>query len=125
MLCRHLLVHLDTHSELNPVIDIQPVKLVSPELSQPSIVLACVGDDTGRSIEIDYYAASNDNKSKTDCRLHVQRLKRLNFRSEAEHIPDNGWWYTCKCGHTAAAELRVERTGHCARPRLYWNNGQY
>jgi len=27
------------------------VKLVSPELTQPSIVLACVGDDTGRSIE--------------------------------------------------------------------------
>jgi len=27
------------------------VKLVSPELTQPSIVLACVGDDTGLSIE--------------------------------------------------------------------------
>jgi len=27
------------------------VKLVSPELTQSSIVLACVGDDTGRSIE--------------------------------------------------------------------------
>jgi len=27
------------------------VKLVSPELTQPSIVLVCVGDDTGRSIE--------------------------------------------------------------------------
>ena len=27
------------------------MKLVSPEVTQPSIVLACVGDDTGRSIE--------------------------------------------------------------------------
>jgi len=27
------------------------VKLASPELTQPSIVLACVGDDLGRSIE--------------------------------------------------------------------------
>jgi len=45
------LVHLDIHSKPNPVIDIQPVKLVSPELTQPSIVLACVGDDTGRSTE--------------------------------------------------------------------------
>jgi len=32
-------------------VGIQLVKLASPELTQPSIVLACVGDDTGRSIE--------------------------------------------------------------------------
>ena len=49
MLCRHL--YTWTHSEPNPVIGFQPMKLVSPELTQPSIVLACVGDDTGRSIE--------------------------------------------------------------------------
>jgi len=49
MLCT--LVHLDTHSEQNPVIGIHTVKLVSPELTQPSIVLACVADDMGRSIE--------------------------------------------------------------------------
>ena len=27
------------------------MKLESPELTQPSIVLACIGDDSGRSIE--------------------------------------------------------------------------
>jgi len=29
-----------------------------------------------------------------------------------------------QCRHAATAELRVER-GHCARLRLYWNNGKY
>ena len=44
--------HLDTDPEPNPVVDIdQLMKLPSPVLTQPSIVLASVGDDSGRSIE--------------------------------------------------------------------------
>ena len=42
---------MDTHSEPNPVNDIQPVKLASLEMNQPLIVLACVGDDSGHNIE--------------------------------------------------------------------------
>jgi len=41
----YTLVHLDTHSEPNPVNDVQPVKLMLPELPQLSIVLAGVGDN--------------------------------------------------------------------------------
>ena len=48
-MCRHL--YTWTHTEPNPVVDVQPVKFVLPELLQPSIVLAGVGDNPGRSIE--------------------------------------------------------------------------
>jgi len=51
-LCRHL--YTCTHSKPKLVIGIQPVKLASPEVTQPSIVVivpVCVGDDSGHSIE--------------------------------------------------------------------------
>ena len=42
---------LEAHSEPNPVVDVQPVKLVSAELTQRSTVLASVGDSSGRNTE--------------------------------------------------------------------------
>ena len=47
----HALEHLNTDSELDPVDDVQPMKLTSTELTQPSILLVGVGDDSGRSVE--------------------------------------------------------------------------
>jgi len=55
----YTLIYTWTHSEPNPVIGIQPVKLASPELTQPSVVLACVGDDSGRSINAAARSISN------------------------------------------------------------------
>ena len=45
------LEHLDTVPELDPVDDVQPMKMTSTELTQPSIVLTVVGDDSYRSVE--------------------------------------------------------------------------
>ena len=42
----HALEHLNTDSELDPVDDVQPMKL-----TQPSILLAGDGDDLDRSVE--------------------------------------------------------------------------
>ena len=51
-LCKHLYTWtVDTNSEPNLVISMQPVKLASPELTHSLIVLACIGDDSGRSTE--------------------------------------------------------------------------
>jgi len=48
--CVDTCTHLDTLSEPNPVVDVlQPVNFALPELLQASIVIACVGDNPGRS----------------------------------------------------------------------------
>ena len=42
---------LDTHSEPHPVDGVQPVKLVLPELPQPSIIFAGVRDNPDPNVE--------------------------------------------------------------------------
>ena len=53
-------VHLAAEFEPNAIKDFQPAKLISSEMTQPSIELACIRNDSGGSIE---------NTSHLVCRL--------------------------------------------------------
>ena len=71
------------HTEPNPVIGIQPVKLASPELTQPSIVHACIGDDSAAAL-------------RTRCSLSVvffgapiKRLPRLVYLAGDERMDES------------------------------------